>query len=1088
MFVVLIFCNISKAQSNFCGTSITSVDPSPTSSNAPAGPFFIKTYLHIIRDDNGGGGLSISEQNSIIPTLNQDFNPHNIFFSLACVNFIDFTTAYNNDFNILQSLIQTSSQYFQNDGLNIYLIPISVSNPANLQGLAAGIIGQSCYVYYGSNDKTLSHEVGHCLGLYHTFHGTCAEAGEWAFADPALSNCLPVACNHGGSGDMVEDTPGDDKFYFGDCQVGTTRSSCGAAGISGCCDPNGLLYYKTDPKNIMAYGGSCAAYFTPGQGARMRDKMPNAIKLSTPSVILQNTTITGVVEMSTDLVIKAPNTLIIDGGTLLMKPGRKIVVEGGKNSTSNAELQVINSGKITRSLINSSAACNDNTKSRILWDGIELGAGENRSGGKFFFNVATIEFARRAIKIAESTATVNRGGGRANKTSFLNNNLSLSIIASAQQSSGQSFRFADCLFQRDNSYVEDIIANTNKPQYSGHINVRLAPGIITMVKCTLKDDHMDKATVLTNFRSFSSPLVIIGKNQLYNGQIGLQLSGINYVDFCNVDDNDFKFQINDAVRCEGYSPYFSKNRFALGAATTGLRLNSTNSFTIKGNTFENGAGGFDITDGSSAPTTILKNIFKNGFANANRFVGSNNGVLLRCNSYENSGNNIVNAGMINSIQGSAALPTGNSFNDGGSNFDFISSSQKISYHYSQNIAAEEPQNILNLAKFSTNSASRCNEINIDMAPVEAETDYVTNKTAYDQLKGNLSALLDAGNSPGLISVLHNANSSNAQSIKSLLIGYSPYLSNDVIQVFMGRIDIYTVGDRVELISANSHILLDQLMLDYLLQGNFAITANMLSTIPIQTTTRLAKEAEINDHFFAWNNAINAAVGILSAEEEVVDFNALRIWYGRMHSFEGAMKIADSYYKELRYNEWLTSVNNIPNQYTLTNDQALQLTDYKNMYNVLINASSQGRNYSALNSAELNSINAIAISGSFHPNTFAKKFLEEFYGYQFGSGSSLKTSGQVPVEESQTLSKFIPNQIYIFPNPASSNLTIQVPEAIVGQTMEINFYDSVGKLVKTNKLTASKENSFSIRDLDEGLYYLQVVAPNLLRVTKLSIIK
>ena len=131
---------------------------------------------------------------------------------------------------------------------------------------------------------------------------------------------------------------------------------------------------------------------------------------------------------------------------------------------------------------------------------------------------------------------------------------------------------------------------------------------------------------------------------------------------------------------------------------------------------------------------------------------------------------------------------------------------------------------------------------------------------------------------------------------------------------------------------------------------------------------------------------------------------------------------------------------------------------------------------------------IAFAGSFLANTFAKRFLEEFYGYQFGSGSSLKTSGQVPVEENQSLGKFIPDQLHIYPNPASSELTIQVPEAIVAQPMEINFYDSVGKLVKTNKLTASKENSFSIRDLDEGLYYLQVVAPNLLRVTKLSIIK
>ncbi len=93
---------------------------------------------------------------------------------------------------------------------------------------------------------TATHEVGHWLGLFHTFH-----PGE----APGLSGC-------DGEGDFVDDTPAHDLFTFpgevGPCGEGS--DTCPQAGV----DPiHNFMNYSFDP---------CYREFTAGQAERMQSQ------------------------------------------------------------------------------------------------------------------------------------------------------------------------------------------------------------------------------------------------------------------------------------------------------------------------------------------------------------------------------------------------------------------------------------------------------------------------------------------------------------------------------------------------------------------------------------------------------------------------------------------------------------------------------------------------------------------------------------------------------------------------------------------------------------------------------------------------
>lgn len=210
----------------------------------------INVYWHVINNGTSlsQGNIPDSQITAQINVLNNAFGPWGWTFNLVAVTRTTNSSWYTTTGGSSEAAMKNALRQGTADDLNIYsnnmgggllgwaTFPSSyASNPKNdgVVILYSSVPGGTAAPY--NQGDTATHEVGHWMGLYHTFQGGCVR-------------------NTSG-GDGVADTPAEKSPAFG-CPVG--RDSCrNIAGL--------------DPiRNFMDYtDDACMDHFTAGQDARM---------------------------------------------------------------------------------------------------------------------------------------------------------------------------------------------------------------------------------------------------------------------------------------------------------------------------------------------------------------------------------------------------------------------------------------------------------------------------------------------------------------------------------------------------------------------------------------------------------------------------------------------------------------------------------------------------------------------------------------------------------------------------------------------------------------------------------------------------
>ena len=434
-------------QPGYCGTVASSDAPTTIdlrSAGEVQGPLYIRLYISIVRDDNGDGGQPPERAQQAFDILQKDFAPYGIFFVWDCnINYVDDSYHYEGVYGPSYNDILYDADYLHDDGVDLFLFEDVANNGI---GKAKDIVSKACYVFGNSHlspgpntplgeTSVVSHEVGHCLGLFHTFR-----------TDNGAELVNGVNCQS--AGDFVCDTPADvdDGFTVG-------YPSCEWNGND--VDDEGDLY-DPDETNIMSYSHPlCYKGFSDGQAERMRFLIATEPTLQDCIVepdaslytITSNTTWSTTNTPNNGDFFVGGNVTITDGATLTIESDvtvrfgeeSRVVIEPGSRLNLH--------GKLT------GLGCNGNTWKGILVSGdTNLPQTQANQGYLRCYAGAMIENAEIGVHVVDNLS-VAAGGGMVRCQDMTIKNCETGVKLTRYEYGGNNVAsFTRTAFLNDNSY------------------------------------------------------------------------------------------------------------------------------------------------------------------------------------------------------------------------------------------------------------------------------------------------------------------------------------------------------------------------------------------------------------------------------------------------------------------------------------------------------------------------------------------------------------------------------------------------------------------------------------------------------------
>ncbi len=663
---------IANSQSD-CATVPTSTyyngDMNGMASGTYDDPISIRLYIHRVRQDNGSGGINTINMNEQIQWLDDHYNQFNIYFDY-CLLDVNCSDCFS-DLGAL-TIHYTSTSF--DDGINLYLFPYQIGPGP---GAAEDVGSNNCYASHHYTSP--AHEIGHCLGLFHTFEDmVCPATSTTENAPTLVSSVLVPGANCASAGDLICDTPADPRGS--ECPNNFGGDNCTFVNPSNVLDylsnpyidPNNFL-----PRNIMSYNHSCRNTFTYGQNVRIRDMLASdldfVVSPFSPQREVAGTEVwTTPKHFNHDLLITGDLTISTQ---VYFAPGFGIILEG--------ELEI--DGAVL-DLSPNEYTCSTGSINSEFWKGIDI----KRN--------SVLRMYDSEIKNAKLALTYSVSGVSnllANNVDFANNERSFKAI---NTTSGLC-RFIDCDFLVDDEYL----GSSFFPQVEA---INSSGTYLDNCDFSFDQDLSDDFT-REGVSTYNSQLIITSNSGFENWTKGVNANlnlgtKLTLVDNCDFFGNKIGLFTEAFYKVVASNNEFSVSNSSISTDGWGIHGNQNKAADIHHNELYSlnpsvNSVGIFLSETFASVLVLLENSFKDlevGFDGQHCGTEAQ-GLQLLCNTNEeNRSFDFHTVDGISPYHGSVARASGNTFShaDEPTNSDFSATgiAYIINYFYSNGVPSEFP--------------------------------------------------------------------------------------------------------------------------------------------------------------------------------------------------------------------------------------------------------------------------------------------------------------------------------------------------------------------------------------------------------------
>lgn len=1055
--------------------------------------------LRYAKDGTGYGEVSQTQRTDIEMDINNVYNNKNIHFNFIWVNLdCDECTL---DYSNWPPRIEDSNVCIQGDVLGFG--PPTPNGSTGFSGVNSGT--------FWALQQTVPHELGHALGLYHTFRQYEAE--------PSTSNELitrtltgidPCSCNCLSTGDMICDTDADpyvqpnnlsgqelidaldhnsDMFDF---VAGSNFTQCELNNDGGILDGCGTLYSGPVPElmnNVMSYhcnDQSGASRLTDGQSLMIRrrtsngdgsfryqtdpNEMPFAQGLSINVPTTKNTD----EAFNGDITVNAD--LTIENCTIELTEGHRIIVNAGASLTlKNATIRTYTGG-----------ICYFPMPDKKHWEGIEIVPSASSLTSISVFNNTTIDVSEAGMY------NIDTPDGLLNLT-FNNSTMNGPAITLTKTKGIQKLlksNFSHTVSVTDNFYLQVSGCSFDLTEHDQASGIKAANTYLMV-----EDSHDG---VRSTFKNCGLGIEFISSS----------------AHWCKISSSDFD-QVLTGINAESMAGFFSAHDCTITMRDPsgtqgfgqGIYLDNFIDFEIYDNNDiigMPGTGDIGIYLGhmglNDNPNLIINNTIENcskGIYSTSAELGNTmSGVEFECNTMENIQYDNFHTDKIGPHQGrdgtdgSDARPAGNKF-DGSTigfqdfNYEGGGWTDVKTYHY-RNLGLE---NIVNYNDGSQNTGIpvfTTNELVGGELPQCTYPPVPNAPNPLPQVSTTRSDSLDGGDTDVSISIIHNDSDSDPVTVITHITDDSPWVSVPVVQTLFEYSPYYTEQEIVNVIIQNPGVLADNYISEIAFESGSFSTANQQAMILAYQSgdSRIDYESSLVDHILEGTLHIKNTLHT-EMDNGTFDQSVIRTALADKISYTKQYQIVESYLMEQDYQGATLALSAKQDFENYDPHLLLEKTTYAEIIQMQSDLNAQGEYWTKLSAANKNRLISIANTYNGVATIKARNILKMYFDMQFGALPVKPTHGPLQFTSATRSSKDGGDLIRIYPNPTYDVLNVELMDEPMGTSFRLLGMNGKMVLMKTLK---EIKNRIDLTSLGKGIYFYEITqGGKILSVNKIIIL-